>query len=377
VTALLTNAVSFLRATWSADLGLFPFSTLLVDGEYRNDYRRPLAFRYTINTLLGLQQAAVPAGIAAEEELRDMTNAFLARRFDDVESPADHGLLMVLLRGEHQRQEAAKAFAHVKRLANRDLDSSLNVQDLAWMLWGASSWATSGVVGAREVAHALYQRLVEAFVDPATGLARHSTRRYRRRMVSFGSTVYALRALHEYAVASGDEEAKQRFLSGVERVIEFQGPRGEWPWLFDTHGGFVREIYPVYAVHQDSMAMLFLLPALDAGLRGASSAIRRSLPWGFGVNELGVDMYPESPRFMAYRAIERRDPLPRLARYLRFAARTFSARSAEFARPASLRVNPECRSYHLGWLLYAWSGRVGLLTEILSERQRFVPASGA
>jgi hypothetical protein len=81
--------------------------------------------------------------------------------------------------------------------------------------------------------------------------------------------------------------------------------------------------------------------------------VSRSLAWCFGENELAVDFYVRDP-FFAYRSIERVDRAPRLRRYLR--SLVPSVRSSTFGS-SDVRLNPECRSYHLGWILYAWSGR--------------------
>ena len=59
--------------------------------------------------------------------------------------------------------------------------------------------------------------------------------------------------------------------------------------------GAIVDPYPVFSVHQDSMALLFLLPALDRGLPGTAEAISRSLAWCFGENELGIDFYVRDP----------------------------------------------------------------------------------
>jgi hypothetical protein len=171
--------------------------------------------------------------------------------------------------------------------------------------------------------------------------------------VSFGGLVYFLRAMHEYQQATGDEEAGALFERGVRLALDVQGSRGEWPWLMSGASGAIVDAYPVFSVHQDSMAMLFLLPALDRGVPGISEAVSRSLAWCFGENELAVDFYVREP-FFAYRSIERVDRAPRLRRYLR--SLVPSSRSPVFGS-SDVRLNPECRSYHLGWILYAWSGR--------------------
>jgi hypothetical protein len=367
VNTLLEHSATFLRETWSSDEGLFPFSTSVVDGQYVNDYVHHLSLRYTVNTLLGLKEAAAHGG-ADPDEVRTMTERFLVRRSADMTSPADFGLLLVLLRDELDRPEARRALERVGEIARRGSSRELSVQDLAWMLWGTCEASRGGAAGTDETAGLLNRRIQDDYVDRASGLARHSTKRYRSRIVSFGSTVYFLRAMREYARTAGDESAATLFSGGVRTMVGLQEERGEWPWMFDTRAGTTREIYPVFAVHQDSMAMLFLLPALESGGADVRPAISSSLAWGFGNNELGVQMYPEQPRFMAYRSIERRDRLPRVSRYGRVVSRMLSNRPARQAAPESLRVNPECRSYHLGWILYAWSSRQALLGELLPAR---------
>jgi hypothetical protein len=134
-----------------------------------------------------------------------------------------------------------------------------------------------------------------------------------------------------------------------------QGPLGEWPWLLGVATGRPLDFYPVFSVHQDAMAMLFLLPYRDAGRPDAAAAIDRSFRWILGENQLGVSMVRERP-FMIYRSIERRDRLPRARRYVRSLVRSRLDRPARCDERA-VRVNDESRSYHLGWILYAWAGR--------------------
>jgi hypothetical protein len=100
--------------------------------------------------------------------------------------------------------------------------------------------------------------------------------------VSFGGVVYFLRARHKYSVCVGDEYARSIFRFGVDRVRDIQGPYGEWPWLIDVKTAAPIDFFPIYSVHQDSMAMLFLLPALDLGLPDVTENIARSTR-GFSV----------------------------------------------------------------------------------------------
>jgi hypothetical protein len=361
--AVLDRSAAFLEEAYSRELALFPFSSSVgPDGGYVHDYGSR-ALRYTINSFLGLQESS-RAGFGPDERWVDgAIDDFLGRRLDDVTSPADLGLLLVLLRERPDHPAAAAAVLRLARLVGDGPGSRLPVQTLAWMQWGLDACASAGSTAAARVSDRLFATILEDYVHPGTLLPRHSSSLYRRNVVSFGAIVYFLRAVHEHARRTGDATARALFRAGVARMIEAQGPQGEWPWLYAVATGRPAEIYPVYAVHQDSMAMLFLLPALDQGVPGVRGAMERSLAWAFGANELGRPMYVDEP-FRAFRSITRTDRYPRAGRYLR------AVRAIGFGRPPSLaggrgvRVNEECRSYHPGWILYAWSSRPELFAEL-------------
>ena len=135
--------------------------------------------------------------------------------------------------------------------------------------------------------------------------------------VSFGSIVYFLRSMYEYGEAFGSDTARALFTGGVQQVLTIQGDDGGWPWMIDVRTGRPFDLYPIFTVHQDSMAMLFLLPAEREGVRGASEAIKRSLEWNFGHNELGARMVLTEPYPWIYRSIERDENWTRARRFLR------------------------------------------------------------
>jgi hypothetical protein len=357
--ALLSGCVENLRATYDGEQALFPFATTLVDGSFVNDYRHPQAIRYTINSLLGLSEAArYGVGDLGPGEVVAMTESFLTRGAARIETLADAGLLALLLCDYgYDTRPAEEGLTRLQRTLSADLGRGLDLQTLSWSIWGGASAARRGLPAGEDVALRAAGVVREHFFDLRSGLPRHSTRRYRRSIVSFGSLTYFLRAAHELAVTFDDRRWHAAFEAGVERALALQGPLGEWPWMMNVNSGEPFDAYPVFSVHQDSMAMLFLLPALDRGLPGVGAAIERSLAWCFGANELGTRFYVTEP-FFAYRSIERAERMPRLRRYGRAVAYSGRRRPARFGE-ASVRVNDECRSYHLGWILYVWSGRVG------------------
>jgi len=175
-------------------------------------------------------------------------------------------------------------------------------------------------------------------------------------MVSFGASVYFLRSLHEYAVRFSDDGAGARFRAGVNAVLGAQGPYGEWPWLLAQRDARPLDLYPVFSVHQHSMALLFLLPAFEEGLEDAGGAIRRSLAWVRGHNQLDRPMVVDEP-FFVYRSLERKLLAPRPQRFARALITLAAGGRGGLAAPAKLRINDESRSYELGWLLFALSDR--------------------
>jgi hypothetical protein len=348
VRALVDGALDFLPRAWDDEQALYSFSaTLGPGGALVQDWSHPQTVRYTINSLLGLHAARGPAAFSAIE-------AFASRHAAHVSSPADLGLLAVLTAECGDDTRAALALAGIDAAAALP-SVQLHMQDLGWMLWGACACVRAGLAGGERAAQTVLDRILGEFVHPTTGLPVHSLRPYRRNVVSFGSLVYFLRALHEAASTLGDERAAVRFRSGVEHAIALQGPQGEWPWMIDVARGSAFDRYPVFGVHQDSMSMLFLLPALAAGVPGALQAVERSLRWVHGENELGLRMVVDEPFFFAYRAIERDERAAKARRYARWVARC----DAAAAPVRALRVNRECRSYHLGWILYSWAPLTG------------------
>jgi hypothetical protein len=354
VTNLYDGSVEFLLSVYDDERAVFPYSTTVTDGAYVNDFDNPLALRYTINSLLGLARAGALEVEGLSESTRRRIARFMSTRYGDVAEPADLGLLLLLLAETGIEPTGAADIVDRLDAIAKHREGSLNMQDAAWMLWGASIAVRNGLDRAEAVAHNLYELVDRRFVDRRSGLARHRASGYRRDLVSFGSTVYFLRSVFEFARTFDAPSAEETFARGVQAIVRLQGPQGEWPWLISVSNGTIVEPYPFFAVHQDSMAMLFLLPAVDNGL-DVRNAIDRSFAWTLGDNELGIEM-TSAPPFVAYRSIERRDVFPRAMRFGRCVASRTLRRRPPFGA-GRVRLNPECRSYHLGWVLYAWSGR--------------------
>jgi hypothetical protein len=347
------RALGYLKLAYDREHALFSFSSTVDDsGSFVNDYRMPGSLRYTINTYLGLGEVERHAGaIDWLGDVADEVGRFLGQHEQALESCADHGLLLVLLAAVDPSHPAAdRSLDRIEGALTDHLSRRLNVQDLAWMLWGTSAWSKNGRAAA--LAERLFEVIRSRFVHTGSGLPRHSVARYRAHTVSFGSIVYFLRAMYEYSQAFESDAARQIFTTGVARVLALQEADGGWPWMVDARTGVPFDLYPIFTVHQDSMAMLFLFPAEDCSIPHVTEAIRRSIRWNLGHNELNAKLVHAEPYPWIYRSIERSERWPRARRYLRSVG---PARIGPPAHSRRIRVNAECRSYHLGWVLYAWS----------------------
>jgi hypothetical protein len=350
------EALDYLNHAYDPRRALFSWrSRMDGQGEVTHDFAAPWSLRYTINTYLGLSEAECAGGpIEWLGPVRSRVEEFLSAWEAEIVNCGDHGLLLVLLAATDRSHPAVeRSLQRLERaVAQKDAAGRLNMQELAWMLWGATSWGTDA--RAQALARRIFDLIRREFVHPASGMPRHSTRRYRAHAVSFGSVVYFLRAMHEYGDAFENMEARGLFTACVQRVLALQGEDGAWPWMIDVRTAAPIDIYPIFSVHQDSMAMLFLFPAQRYGIAGIDAAVERSFRWNLGPNELEAEMLHHEPYAWFYRSIEREERWPRARRYLRGLgprARGYPARSSH------VRLNRECRSYHPGWVLYAWSSR--------------------
>jgi hypothetical protein len=350
--------------------GRFSSSTRLEGSEYSSEFRDPPSMRYSINALLGLARAAraepldwdVPA--ATELLLRGQGTAPLGT--------GDAGLALSLLcelRSAHADRAAEDARRRCEHLVEH---AHAPLQEVCWLLSGLCdhvrlSGDQSSVLAVRR----LFGTLRRRYAVQDSLFPRHVIAGPRSGIVSFGGVTYFLRSVKDVAECTNDEYAGAVFRELVLRVIATQGPFGEWPWHYDSRTGRVLEGYEIYAVHQVAMAMLFLLPAMRAGIVEAEPSIRRSYRWILGANELGIPMFHEDP-FMPYRSIRRRmgalapasrsriqgaaRMMERGRAWLLADSRRALGLPARAARTSSLEVNSECRSYEVGWMLYVWGG---------------------
>jgi hypothetical protein len=182
------------------------------------------------------------------------------------------------------------------------------------------------------------------------------------RITSFASQVYPLLGLASFYAYRG-ETPPPALRQTAEHLVEAQGSLGQWWWLYAPSDATVLEGYPVYSVHQDGMAFMGLVPVEQLGEGSYAKALALGLEWLYEKNELGISLVDEEPPFIC-RNIQRvgsdADAPFGISRanFYRTVARSWhpgSVSDQTAAAPDDLEPLRECRSYHLGWLLYAYA----------------------
>src|SRR5687767_5739915 len=102
---LLQKSSHLLENLYNEKLGLFSYSSRYENGKYQNDFSHPLAYRYTINCLAGIQR--VQQAHPEAWDFDGLLEAFLTKQGHAVKKPSDHGfLLSVLANAQHDRSRA-------------------------------------------------------------------------------------------------------------------------------------------------------------------------------------------------------------------------------------------------------------------------------
>ena len=370
---LVRAAMTLLREMYDPQTGRFSATTSVNDGRYVNRFMTSPGLRHSINSLLGLARASGAGydGWDVEASL----DLFLEKNRDLIENEGDDGLLLWALTEAHHSEAEAWCQRVVAHAENMMTVRGALLQDVCWMLSGLSQRAAvDGDARSARTARNLFELLHSHYMDGNTLFPRHAATGRRASLVSFGGVVYLLRALWDFYSLTHDEHALALFRELATRVIGQQGPLGEWSWLYHVPSGRAVERYQVYSVHQEAMAMLFLLPALSLDVQGADNAIRRSYRWILGDNELETPMWRDEP-FLVYRSIRRTLPLAwgsstsriegigrvmdRGSTLAHAASGVVLGTEARTASRRSVEINSECRSYEMGWTAYVWAGVTG------------------
>ena len=149
--------------------------------------------------------------------------------------------------------------SHIReRLASVDLvDTTLELQ---WLLTGACKlhMKCADKLWLEDIISQTYKKLSKNFKDESDLFcSQRSCRikgRWKKNICYFSDQVYGIYSLCTYFEAFGDPTPLDQSLRIARKLCSLQGDKGQWPWLYDSRKGTVISMYPVYSVHQDSMA---------------------------------------------------------------------------------------------------------------------------
>lgn len=228
--------------------------------------------------------------------------------------------------------------------------------DLAWLLSGADHLLLndSNNASADQLAQKVKSHLLSLF-NPKTSLFyRHSREglltNVSRRIPCFANQIYPVMSLAIHARRTGCAESKNAAAAVADKVCQEQGEMGQWWWLYDAKTGMVMDGYPVYSVHQDGMAPMALMEASLTIHQSYDEFIEHGLGWTYGQNELNTSMVLDQEGLIL-RDIHKKG-YGRMRRMIAGTLWNWGMKRKGF-RTHQYEINPECRPYHPGWVLYA------------------------
>lgn len=211
------------------------------------------------------------------------------------------------------------------------------------------------------LAHTIARRLLESF-HPESSLFPHwpsdtMHQSFRSHVACFADLVYPIQALSHYFDATGRTSALRAAKACGRRMVQSQGPAGQWWWHHDVRTGHVVEGYPVYSVHQDGMAPMALRALQQVCGEDSSAAIARGLDWLEHSPEIDGGSLIDAQSDVIWRKVARTEP-NKLSRGLQaYASRLHpSLRLPLDGLFPPGKIDYEFRPYHMGWILYANGG---------------------
>ena len=248
---------------------------------------------------------------------------------------------------------------------------SLRAQDLGMILTGIVAQAKVDRKELYRFADPLFTFLKERYHNNS-GLFCDGPSGVRRRFGSFASQIYLAFASYSYGEFANKHRAVEIANGCVRKLIELQGPSGEWPWLFDAKRGLVVDFYEVYSVHQYGMAPALLECAERHGVPKAREALIKGFEWVLGDNQLAKVMLVPELHLTIRSQVRRNELKTKNLRMLRAIRMAVLRHPAELTNPEHVRLRLECRSYELGWILWSFGRRSDL--HQLTHKQIFVDA---
>jgi hypothetical protein len=327
--------------------------------------------RYTAIALLGLagETEETATGILGGQRPRKVCEG-LIQKAQETDDLGEVALTLWAARVlQHPRAEAVL----LRLRSMRPAYGRYPTVEVAWAL--SALTAQNGEVADAAEAEAIAGRLLASF-RPATALLPHWPAgargfSFRSHVSCFADLVYPIQALSHYYRATRCSEALEAARACAKRMCDMQGPDGQWWWHYDVRTGRVIERYPVYAVHQHSMAPMALFALQDACGTDHTDATVKSLKWLASAPEIGGSLI-DTQTGVVWRKVARREPFKVSRRTQALASRVHTSLRVpgldRVFRPNA--IDYESRPYEMGWTLYAWTReRICRMPSLSTQRE--------
>jgi hypothetical protein len=311
---------------------------------------------YTLNVLLGLSRVAeVPASINLSEIFH--RNAVQLTTLPVPKYAFGMALWAAAALELGMPEEVARNLKVL--LTDQARWKTFRAQDLGMLLTGVVAQTKSGAREWAPFADPLFRFAKERF-HSESGLFFDAPSGLRRRFASFATQVYLSIACYHYGEFAGNSSAIAMATGCVRKLIDLQGPQGEWPWFFDAASGRMLDFYEVYSVHQYGMAPALLEWAERFDVPGARDALVKGFKWVLGGNQLRRSMLVPELGLSIRSQVRKHELTTKMQRVLRAVRNAYLGRPSGLIENSGVGLRLECRSYELGWILWSFGRRSDL-----------------
>ncbi len=330
---------------------VFSASFCNINNRMQNLRNPSMEYKYSMNTFMGLYKAQ----LAGYEVPFDIQSDFhkLSKNVKEPYVQAEDVAATVWTAGSIGMQIPAPALSELESIMQDDAFlKSATSQTMSWLIFALLAAHGDYI----KYAHKLVQYMSARYMDKETHLVRHKPSGFRSDWSSFAASCYTAYVFLYYAKICSNERVHNLGIKIARKLVELQGAQGQWPWYYYVPGGVVADYYQVYSVHQEAMAPLFLLEAIDQGYDEFRKPLIKGFKWILGENELGQSMV-STEHSLIWRSVVRNSQMEKCVRFARGLASKFFGYKSKPVSNDSLYINRECRSYELGWALWAFAGR--------------------
>jgi len=186
---------------------------------------------------------------------------------------------------------------------------------------------------------------------------KHASWDIRYNIANFADQIYSIYAISRYIKVTSDNKFCDIAEQCADSITLMQGELGQWWWHYDSNKGTVIEKYPVYSVHQDSMAPFALMALMEVSSKDYFPALKLGVKWLSGQNELSMNMLASNDNNFINRGINRTTVLNLLRKVVTLSTKLnlpFSL-PEKYNKKEYLELMNWEHSYHLGWVLYTYT----------------------